>query len=221
MSIVVGVQKDGLTVLASDSLSVFGSHREDQTNIINNQKILTVGAAYLGYTGWGLYGNILAHYLKKQKTQPKLTDETSIFSFFLKFLKDLRAHYNLVNDQASGDKDPFADLDSCFIVANRRGIFGVSSNLSVCQYRTFHAIGSGCDYAFGVLHALYDTKMSADQIARVAIEAAIRFDSDCGGEVVINKITGGRSNGAASAVRHAGRGPGKKTTAKPKVKRRQ
>ncbi len=192
MSIVVAVQKDGLIALASDSLSVFGSHREDQTNIINNQKIVSVGSSYLGYTGWGLYGNILSHYLKKQKTPPRLTDEHAIFSFFLKFMKDLRDRYNLVNDQANSEKDPFADLDSCFIIANRSGIYGVSSNLSVCQYRTFHAIGSGCDYAFGALHATYDQELPVEAIARCAVEAAIRFDSDCGGEVVLKTVQAAR-----------------------------
>lgn len=201
MSIVVGVKKDGVMALASDSLSVFGSHREDQTNIVNNQKIIEVGASFLGYTGWGLYGNILSHYLRKLKTPPRLTDEMAIFSFFLKFMKDLRERYNLVNDQANSDKDPFADLDSCFIVANRNGLFGVSSNLSVCQYRTFHAIGSGCDYAFGALHALYDSGMPAHDVARVAVEAAIHFDSDCGGEIAMRSVKTGRGQKAA-AQRH-------------------
>ncbi len=214
MSIVVGIQKENMTVLASDSMSVFGSHREDQTNIINNQKIVQIGSSYLGYTGWGLYGNIFSHYLSRQKAAPKLTDELSIFSFFLKFVKDLRDKYNMVNDQANTEKDPFADLDSCFIVANRKGIYGVSSNLSVCQYRSFHAIGSGCDYAFGVLHALYDTPMPADEIARVAVEAAIRFDSDCGGAIVIKRIDAAARGNGSEKVIHRKTTPVSKTAQK-------
>jgi len=201
MSIVVAVAKGGETVLASDSMSVFGSHREDETNIINNRKIISVGDSYLGYTGWGLYGNILHHYLKGLKTPPRLADDVSIFSFFLKFMKDLRDRYNLVNDQANSEKDPFADLDSSFVIANRNGIFGVSSNLSVCHYRTFHAIGSGCDYAFGAMHATYGSRFSAEEIARTAVEAAIHFDADCGGALVLEKVNPRRKPAAKKIVK--------------------
>ena len=55
-------------------------------------------------------------------------------------------------------------------------------------YRAFHAIGSGCDYACGALHALYESELKAEEIARRAVEAAIRFDSACGGEIVVQKI---------------------------------
>ncbi len=217
MSIVLAVRKDGLIALGSDSLSVFGSHREDQSNIVNNQKIIQIGSSYLRYTGWGIYGNILTHYLKKMKTPPKLNDELSIFSFFLKFTKDLREKYNFVNEQSNSEKDPFSDLDSCFIIANQSGIFGISSNLSVCQYRTFHAIGSGCDYAFGALHAVHDSDLSAEQLARVGVEAAIKFDSDCGGEIVIKKVIAGQKKTPSVEARQVKSGP--KVTASRKVVR--
>jgi ATP-dependent protease HslVU (ClpYQ) peptidase subunit len=188
MSIVVAVKKKGRMYVASDSLSVFGAHCEDQSNIVNNQKIMEIGSALLGYAGWGLYGNIFGHYLASRKSTPRLGTERQIFAFFLQFIHSLKEQYNLVNDQAGSEKDPFSDMDSSFLVANRNGIFGVSSNLSVCQYRNFHAIGSGCDYAFGVLHALYDGETTAREIARIAVEAAVRFDSSCGGDIVIKQV---------------------------------
>jgi len=187
MSVVVAVRKDGQTVMASDSMSVFGHHCEDHTNIASTDKILTVGSSLLGITGWGLYGNIFNHYLSSRRTAPRLSGEREIFDFFLKFWRELREKYSLVNEQANTDKEPFADLDANFLVANRKGIFHVSSNLSVCGIRRFYAIGSGCEYATGAMFALYETKQSAEAVARKAVEAAIRFDTDCGGEITVKK----------------------------------
>ncbi len=111
----------------------------------------------------------------------------------------MRVKYALLNDQANTDKDPFADLDSSFLVASRNGIYGISSNLSVCQFKQYHAIGSGCDYAFGALYALYDSSLGAEAIARAAVEAAIRFDTDCGGEIAMYTFKAARSRQSAAA----------------------
>ncbi|MCX7017150.1 MAG: hypothetical protein NTW86_32070, partial [Candidatus Sumerlaeota bacterium] len=75
MSVIVAVRKDSHIVMASDSLSVFGAHREDQTNLFNKDKILRVGSSYLGITGWMLYANIFGHYLARRKRIPRLSDE--------------------------------------------------------------------------------------------------------------------------------------------------
>lgn len=188
MSIVVAIKKGRQTIIASDSLSVFGSHCEDERNIVNKEKILAIGSSWMGYTGWGLYGNILDHYLQGRKTAPRLGSELQIFDFFLKLLRALRDKYSLVNEQSNSDRDPFADLDSSFLIVNRKGIFHVSSNLSVSRFGCYYAIGSGCEYATGAMHALYDSDLTATEIARKAVEAAIRFDTDCGGEIAIKRV---------------------------------
>ena len=52
----------------------------------------------------------------------------------------------------------------------------------------YFAIGSGAPFALGALHALYDGKLGAAELARKAVEAGIAFDNYCGGEVVAHEV---------------------------------
>jgi ATP-dependent protease HslVU (ClpYQ) peptidase subunit len=47
-----------------------------------------------------------------------------------------------------------------------------------------------------VLHGLFDSKLGAEAIARRAVEAAIAFDTYCGGDVQIHRVAGGARRGA-------------------------
>ena len=72
-----------------------------------------------------------------------------MFAFFITFWRQLHKRYQFVNDQVADEDDPspFADLDSSFLVANRTGIYYVSSNISVMAFKKYYAIGSGASYA--------------------------------------------------------------------------
>jgi len=59
----------------------------------------------------------------------------------------------------------------------------------VQEYRKFYAIGSGTDLALGALYSLYpDPRLSAEQIARKAIEAAAEFDDATGLPVISQAV---------------------------------
>ncbi|MDR4496320.1 MAG: hypothetical protein MRK02_00040 [Candidatus Scalindua sp.] len=51
----------------------------------------------------------------------------------------------------------------------------------------FYAIGVGRDYAIGAMHVLYEQNRSAEEIARLAIEATISNNVYCGGDTKILK----------------------------------
>ena len=68
--------------------------------------------------------------------------------------------------------------------------------MSVTKVKHYFAIGSGAQFALGALHALHDSKLGAEAIARRAVEAAIAFDTYCGGEVQIHRVAGGAPAGA-------------------------
>lgn len=186
MSIIVGVHKNDRIVLAADTMHFYGNRREHPDNVACGAKVRRVGRSHVGGVGWTVYDNILEHYLHTQKRPPALGSERAIFDFFLKFWKVMRDKYQFVNDQSGDNHDepsPFADLDSEFIVANRNGLFQVGTNLTVMRFEKYLAIGSGQQYAYGALHALYATSRTAEQIARQATQAAAYFDQGCGGEV--------------------------------------
>ncbi len=186
MSIAVAVQKQGRIVLATDSQTNFGSHREGAPNY-HCVKSLQVGEAWVATTGWGLYANILEDYCERRKAA--LTDERAIFRFFMRFWSDLHERYPFVNDQCQkDDPTPFGDLDADFLIINPQGIFQVSSDMSVIELRQYGTIGSGSDYASGVLWSRYEDEDDPAALARQAVQAAIHFNIHCGGEVQMREV---------------------------------
>jgi ATP-dependent HslUV protease subunit HslV len=195
MSIALAIRKEGELIVASDTLTSFG-HTKVPPTLHAATKVRRVGGSYLAATGWGLYENILDDVLARRKN-PRLGSQSQIFAFFLRLWSDLHKKYSFVNDQIDEkEAGPFGNLDSTFIVAGRAGIFYVGPDMSVTEVEHYFAIGSGAQFALGALHALHGTKLDAETMARRAVEAAIAFDTYCGGEVRIHRVAG-RARGAA------------------------
>jgi ATP-dependent HslUV protease subunit HslV len=188
MSVAVAVQKGRTIAIAADTQENFGDRRVLRGDH-SSSKIMKVGASYVAQTGWGLYENILGDYLAKAGT-PRFRTEREIFVFFNRFWKRMRKDYSFVNDQPmDDDKSPFADLDASFLIVNTSGIFHVTGQMSVTRFSRFDAIGSGGPYALGALHALYDEKLGAQEIARRGCQAAVHFDVSCGGELDLYTVS--------------------------------
>ena len=182
MSVIVAVRHASQIVIAADTQDNFGDLRPPAENH-EALKLREVGDAVLGSSGWALYDDIFGHYLAKQK-RVRLHDRRSIFDFFVRFWKELHRAYPFVNDQPGKEADsPFANLDATFLVASPAGIFLVSSNMSVSEFRQYYAIGSGGDYAIGAMHALYGEVKNPAEIAERAVRAAMAYDACCGGRV--------------------------------------
>lgn len=182
MSVVVAVCKNDKVAIAADTMHLTGSRREHADNLVRASKLRRIGRSVLGGVGWSVYDNIIDHYLRRNRNRPSLKDEDAIFDFFLKLWRHMREKYQLVNDQPDKDsRSPFADIDSQFIVASRTTIHAINSELAVSRYARFVVIGSGSHYAYGALHALYDSRRSAAQLATAAVRAAVHFDDSCGG----------------------------------------
>ena len=184
MSIIVAVSKGRQIVLAADTMHFYGSRREHTDNLPHRPKVRRIGASFVGGVGWSVYDNIMLHYFRSRKRPPALNNEMAIFDCFLRLWRALKDHYQVVNDQPQkDDESPFASLDSEFLVANRHGIFQVDSDLTVTRFAKYAAVGSGDRYAYGALHQLYDTKRTAEAIARAAVATAIHFDNTCGVQI--------------------------------------
>lgn len=186
MSIVVAVAKQGRSVMASDTQSSFGTEALPADNQTTT-KIRRVGDALLGRSGWGVYDNILGDLLA-QDEPPVLEDAQSVFRFFNDLWRALHRRYAFVNDQAKRKESPFGDLGGSFLVANGGGIFYVSPNLGVTRFEKYYAIGTGADYSLGAIHQVYDREKGADEIARAAVESAIAFNVNCGGQIEVLEV---------------------------------
>lgn len=89
-----------------------------------------------------------------------------------------------------GEKDDTIESSKFdVLIANPHGIFGVGAHRTVQEYRKFYAIGSGTDLALGAMYAAYDDRrLSAERVARLAIEAAAEFDDATGMPVVSHSV---------------------------------
>lgn len=187
MSIAVAVRKQAEIVIAADTQDNFGSSTVSLENY-RSRKIIQVGGSYIAATGWGIYEDILTDYLGRTPGVT-LEEKAQIFAFFMKFWKDLHEHYSFVKDQTEDEHDsPFGALDATFLIANSHGIFYVSSNMSVTRFERYFAIGSGADFSLGVMYALYELDLSAEAIARKAVDAAKTFNIYCGGDTDVFRI---------------------------------
>jgi len=182
MSIVVVVQKNDRIVIAADSLATFGDTEQIPAANAVTPKIMTVGDAVIGGSGWALYDNIMRDFLHDHPA-PALNTEREIFTFFLKLWRALHDRYSMVNDQPQHKDTPFGDLDSSFLIASPGGIFHVASDMGTTRFNRFYAVGSASCYALGAMHILYDALEDADAIARQAVETAIAYDVYCGSNV--------------------------------------
>jgi ATP-dependent protease HslVU (ClpYQ) peptidase subunit len=187
MSVIAAVRKGTRIIIAADTQDNFGDLRPPTENH-EAIKLREIGGAVLGSSGWALYDDILEHYLAKKKRM-SLHDRASVFTFFVQFWKELRKQYSFVNDQPGKENEtPFANLDASFLVASPAGIFLVSSNMSVSEFRQYYAIGSGGDYAIGAIHALYKEVADPKTIAQRAVQAAMDYDASCGGRIIYRTV---------------------------------
>jgi ATP-dependent protease HslVU (ClpYQ) peptidase subunit len=187
MTVAVAVTKNDRTVLAADSLVNFGGQRFAPGNG-EFHKIHRVGESLLAWAGWSLYGELLTAHLAADKRRPSdLATEADVFDFFIAFWRAIRADYTFM--QRAGDRHPFADLDSTFLLANRHGIFRIAGDMDVSQFRQYSAVGSGSPYALGALRILYEQLADPADIARRAVAVGIEFDVYCGGEIDVAEVS--------------------------------
>lgn len=185
MSIAVVVRKNNEIVIGADTLQCFDSSQASIDNL-NESKLRRIGCAILSSAGWGLYDNILDDYLSSRKSVD-LSTKHEVFKFFKELWPVLHEKYSFVNNQCENKDSPFGELDSSFLIATKEHIFSVSSNMCVTEFLKYYAIGAGRDYAIGAMHVLYNQDKNAEEIARLAIEAAIANNVYCGGNIEILK----------------------------------
>jgi len=187
MTVAVAVRKHDRVVLAADTLRNFGGERYPRENC-RVEKIYRVGTSILAWAGWSLYAEMLDAYLLRH-SPPSLNTETEVFSFFIQFWRSMRDEYTFVRPhKQSPTSNPFVDLDSTFLIANRGGIYMVSRDMDVTTFQQYCAIGSGAAYALGALRVLYEVEENPAVIARRAVQVGIDFDVYCGGSVDVIEI---------------------------------
>ena len=174
MTTLVIVKKNGVAVIAGDSLTTFGGTRLTPDYDASWQKVIQHGDTYFGLAGSAAHQLVMESLLKRT---PGLSfhGKLAIFESFRKIhplLKD--EHY--LNPKEEED-DPYESSQLMALIANRSGIFAVYSMREVFEHTRFWAIGTGRDYALGAMYTVYDQAKSAEEIATVGIRAGCEFDT--------------------------------------------
>ena len=187
MTTIAVVRKNGYAAIAADTLTKWGSRKESAAYVANNTKIVRVGDTYIAGSGTSTFKLILRDYFAQRGVPARFDSAIELFKTWQAFHTALKERYFLV---AVGDKDDTIESSKFdVLLANARGIFGVGAHRTVQEYRKFYAIGTGTDLALGAMYAAYDRPgLSAEQVARLAVEAAAEFDDGTGLPVVSHAI---------------------------------
>ncbi|MBE3604021.1 hypothetical protein IMX07_10345 [bacterium] len=182
MSTIVAVKKAGEFAIAADSLTTWGGAKESADYIVNHEKIITVGDSYLAITGPTSAKLAISEYFSSNK-DVDLTNVKSIYRVWLKLHAALVNQYFMNSTESRNDAFESTRVD--VLIANRSGIFGVEAHRVVQEFSKFYAYGTGWQVALGAMYSVYAHQArSAEDIARIGIEASAEFDSDTGMPVV-------------------------------------
>jgi len=179
MTTIAVVRKNGYAAIAADTLTKWGTGKESAAYVANNSKIVKAGDSYLGASGTATFKLILRDYFGQRGVPARFDSTINLFKTWQAFHATLKERYYLVAVNEKDDSLESSKFD--VLIANPHGIFGVGAHRTVQEYRKFYAIGSGTDLALGAMYAAYDnSRLSAEQVARLAIEAAAEFDDATG-----------------------------------------
>ena len=187
MTTIAVVRKNGFAAIAADTLTKWGTGKESAAYVANNTKIVKAGDSYLGAAGTATFKLILRDYFGQLEGPARFDSTINIFRTWQAFHAVLKERYYLVT---VGDKDDSIESSKFdLLIANPHGIYGVGAHRTVQEYRKFYAIGTGTDLALGAMYAAYDNpRLSAEQVARLAIAAAAEFDDATGLPVVSHSV---------------------------------
>jgi ATP-dependent HslUV protease, peptidase subunit HslV len=179
MSTVTVVRKGGIGAICADTLTKWGTVKETADYVHNHEKIVQVGESYLGLTGPATFKLILRDYFAETGNDSRLDSVANIFRVWNRLHRALKDRYFLLPEEDKEDALESSRVD--VLILNRHGIFGVAAHRTVQEFSRFYAFGSGSDYALGAMFCLYDQpSLSAEDIAKRAIEAAAQFDDSTG-----------------------------------------
>ena len=185
MTTIVVAKKNGHVAIAADSLTTFGDTRLPEPYKRVHDKILHVGASYIGVCGSS------AHHLVLENVVSKTADLA--FGSRAEIFETFRKLHPILKEQAflnpkEEDDDPYESSQITALIANDTGIYGVYSYREVFDYDRFWAVGSGRNFALGAMYAVWDRARSAEDVAQAGIAAGIEFDRSSAGPVELHTI---------------------------------
>jgi ATP-dependent protease HslVU (ClpYQ) peptidase subunit len=165
MTTVVCVTKDGKTVMASDSAGSNGSRIWLQ----DKPKIVTIGDFTIGNSGSIREANIIEYEFSPLERKEGESDEKYIY-------RNVNQIKELFEKRKTSEKDH--QCSSKFLIHYKGKVYEFDTDFQFMQWKgSFHAIGSGSDYALGAMAALITyPHIDALDIAVKSIGIAAKLD---------------------------------------------
>jgi ATP-dependent HslUV protease subunit HslV len=186
MSTIVVTQKNGIACIGADTLSCLGSLRQKAQHVVNKTKITRIGDTYIGLTGTSASLVVMNSYFANPERPRDFSSCEAIFETFRHAHHWMKAEYFMATMPDKGEE--YETTQFYGLAANEHGIFAIYSYRSAQQFHKFWAAGSGRDYALGAMQAAYDKGKTAEEIARIGLEAAAEFDSATSGPFEIHNV---------------------------------
>ncbi len=185
MTTLTVVKKGDTVAIAADGLTTFGDTRLARSYKGEHDKILSIAGSWIGICGSS------AHHLVLQSAFSKLEDvklgsRMEVYETFRRLHPILKEHAFL--NPKEDEDDPYESSQIQALIANSSGIYGIYSYREVFEFDRVWAAGSGRSFALGAMHALYDSGLSAAEIARAGVAAGIEFDTSSGPPIVVHEV---------------------------------
>jgi len=211
----VVVRKGNEVCIAADTLTTFGEKKYSAAYKTDPSKIVRVGESWVGLVGSPAHRQVIESLFREQPGSLRLDSRERIFESFRALHPLLKEQYFL---NPKEEKEPYESSQLDMLIANRHGAFYLSTLRDVYEFSRYWAIGSGCEFALGALHVLYEQDLDAREIAEAAVRAACEYDNGSALPLTSRVIaldalsTKGRSRtkSAREAFRKLKRRPGKR-----------
>ncbi len=186
MTTIVVTRKDSLVCIGADSMAKYGETLEPAEYIVNHDKLIAVGDAWLGPTGPASAQLLLVSYFSESEQQRDFSGVHAIYETLREMQAVLKEDYFL--NPKEDERDPFDSMQMEILIASPSGIFGAYPLRSVQEYTRFYAFGSGAELALGAMYAVWETAADAQQVARAGLEAAATFDDSSSGPFTLHTV---------------------------------
>jgi len=168
------VCKGNEVCIAADTLTTFGEKKYSAAYKKDPNKIVRVGESWVGLVGSPAHRQVIESLFREQPGSLRLDSRERIFESFRALHPLLKEQYFL---NPKEEKEPYESSQLDMLIANRHGAFYLSTLRDVYEFSRYWAIGSGCEFALGALHVLYEQELDAREIAEAAVRAAGEYDN--------------------------------------------
>lgn len=175
MTTCVVVKKGNEVAIAADTLVTFGDLRLAQT-YESNDKIFRIGDSYIAMEGTTAHFPVMRKLLAEMGDECRLCNRDDVFDTYTRVHQILKEKYFL--NPKEDEEDPYESSQLVSLIANPHGIFGIYSYREVFSFERFWAIGSGRSFALGAMYTVYESDLSAREIAEIGVRAGAEFDKN-------------------------------------------